>query len=101
MRIFSLDRQNNILMKREYLVIMCAVIEHLYLNEFIFSSRLAKNCRKVSRPPDRTSDGSRGEARGARPPLIFKPNWAEKIFFGDRGPPYLRVWLTVPPSPLI
>ena len=66
-----------------------AVIGHLYLNEFIFSSRLAKNCRKVSRPPDRTSGGSRGGARGARPPPLFldqtEARRAEKILFGDRG----------------
>ena len=77
--------------------IWCAVIGHLYLNEFIFSSRLAKNCRKVSRPPDRTSGGSRGGARGARapPPLIFRPNWGPKgrknTFWrpgsGSGGPP--------------
>ena len=91
MRIFSLGLKNNILIqKREYLVIMCAVKGHLYLNGFIFSSRLAKNCRKVSRPPDRTSGGSRGGARGGRPPALFlnqtEARRAKKIFFGDWVP---------------
>ena len=41
--------------------------------------------------------GCRGGARGARPPLIFRPKWGlkgRKFFFGDRGPqPYLKVWI--------
>ena len=44
--------------------------------------------------------GSRGGARGARPPprLIRRPNWgpkARKKFFLETAPsPYLRVWMT-------
>ena len=61
--------------------------------------------------------GSRGGGRGGAGPLILNPNWGPKgriNFFGDRPPPfskglndraplppYLRVWLTGPPSPLI
>ena len=36
--------------------------------------------------------------------LIFRPNWGPKgpkKIFGDRPPPYLRVWMTAPPPPLI
>ena len=73
-RISSLgpDKQHSYIKKTEHLVIMCALIGHLYLKGFIFSLRLTKNCRKVSRPPDRTSGGSRGGARGARclPPFL-------------------------------
>ena len=31
--------------------------------------------------------------------LLFRPNWGPKvqIFFLDRVPPYLRVWMTGPP----
>ena len=96
---FSLDRQNNILIKREYLVIMCALIGHLYLNEFIFSSSLAKNCWNVSRPPDRTSGGSRGGARSP-PPEGLKKFFLETgvlLISGSRWPPplppYLKVWI--------
>ena len=100
-RIFSLDRQKNILIEREYLVIMCAVMGHLYLNEFIFSSRLAKNCRKVSRPPDRTSGGSRGGARGARPPLFLNQTGPKKYFLETGVPLILGSGWPSPPSPLI
>ena len=38
-------------------------------------------------------------------PLIFRPKWGRKgrkKFFGDRPPPYVRVWMTAPlPHPLI
>ena len=50
-----------------------------------------------TRKKDKTSGGSRGGARGTRPPLIFRPKWR------PGRPPYLRVWLTAappPPSPL-
>ena len=46
--------------------------------------------------------GSRGGARGPGPSLIFRPNWGpkgRKHVFGDRGPPYLRVWMTTPHPP--
>ena len=36
-------------------------------------------------------------------PHIFRPTEArraKKICFGDQAPPYLRVWMTGPPSPL-
>ena len=42
-----------------------------------------------------------GGARGGRPHLFLDQNKArraEKIFSGDPPPPYLRVWMTVPPS---
>ena len=42
-----------------------------------------------------------GGGRGARPPLIFRPNWGpkgRKIFFDTAPlPRYLRVWMTAPP----
>ena len=47
------------------------------------------------------------QRRGSRappPPLFFDQNEAQrakKKFFGDRSPPYLRVWMTpAPPPPL-
>ena len=40
-----------------------------------------------------------GRGRGVRPPFIFRPNWGPKKLFGDRPPPYLRVWMTAPPPP--
>ena len=49
-----------------------------------------------------SSGGSRGEARGARPPLFLDENEAqraEKFFFGGWTPLYLRVWMTAPPLP--
>ena len=50
------------------------------------------------------SGGSRGGARGAHHSLAFRPNWGpkgRKKNFGDRAPPYLRIWMTPPPpSPL-
>ena len=45
-----------------------------------------------------------GRGPGANPPpLIFRPKWdpkGRKNFFWRPGPPYLRVWMTSPPSPL-
>ena len=41
-----------------------------------------------------------GEGPSPRPPLIVdqtEARRAEKIFFGDRAPAYLRVWMTPPP----
>ena len=73
---------------------MCAVIGHLYLNEFIFSSRLAKNCRNVSRPPDRTSGGSRGGARSPPPKgwknFFWRPG--SSLFQGLDDPPPPLIW---------
>ena len=47
-----------------------------------------------------SSGGCRGGARGARAPLIFRPNWGpkgRKKIFEDRSPtPYHRVWVTAP-----
>ena len=52
------------------------------------------------------SGGSRGGAQGARPPspsLCLDQTEArrDKKIFGDRAPPYLRIWMTAPtlPSP--
>ena len=42
-----------------------------------------------------------GRGRGVRPPFIFRPNWGPKKLFGDRPPPYLRVWMTAPTSPYL
>ena len=42
-----------------------------------------------------------GRGRGVRPPFIFRPNWGPKTLFGDRPPPYLRVWMSAPPSPYL
>ena len=45
-----------------------------------------------------SSGGSRGRARVPR--LFLDQTEArkvEKIFFGDRAPPFLRVWMTGPP----
>ena len=44
-----------------------------------------------------SSGGSKWGARGGPPPLlIIRPNWGprgqKKFCFGDRPPPYLRVW---------
>ena len=42
------------------------------------------------------SGGSRGGARGGRPPLFLDQTVAqraEKNLFGDPLPPYLRVWM--------
>ena len=47
------------------------------------------------------SGGSRGGARGARPPLFFDQNEtrrSEKNFLETPPPPYLRIWMTAPPS---
>ena len=59
--------------------------------------------RSVTETAPKISDGSRGGARGPAL-LIFRPNWGpkgRKNFSGDWGsPPYLRVWMTVPPPPL-
>ena len=49
-----------------------------------------------------SSGGFRGGARGAPPPLIFRPNWGpkgRKKLFGWPPPPYFGVWMTVPPPP--
>ena len=46
------------------------------------------------------SGESRGGARGGPPPLFLdqtEARRAEKIWGGDRAPPYLRVWMTAPP----
>ena len=49
------------------------------------------------------SGGSRGRARGPRPPLIFRRKWGPEgrkhFFFLGRPPPppYLKVWMTAPP----
>ena len=47
------------------------------------------------------SGGSRGGARRARGPPLFldqnKARRAEKLLFGGRPPPNLRVWMTAPP----
>ena len=45
------------------------------------------------------SGGSRGGARGARPPPPLFSDQTEKIF-EDRAPPYLRVWMTAPSLPV-
>ena len=42
-----------------------------------------------------TSGGSRGGARGARPPALFLDQ--TKKFFWRPAPLYLRVWMTAPP----
>ena len=52
------------------------------------------------------SGGSRGGARGTRPPpVMFRPNWGprgRKKFFWDRASPCLRIWMTAhPPPPII
>ena len=49
------------------------------------------------------SVGSRRGARGtwASPYFQAEARRAEKIFLGDRPPPYLRVWMTPPPPPTI
>ena len=56
--------------------------------------------KTVTRPILKFSSvGSREGAQGARPSLIFRPNWGlkgRKIFF-ETDPPYLRVWMTPPP----
>ena len=50
------------------------------------------------------SGRSRGGTRGGPgPPLFCHQNEApsaEKIFFRDRAPPFLRIWMTGPPPPL-
>ena len=33
------------------------------------------------------------------PPSPLFLDQSGKFFFGDRAPPYLRVWLTIPPFP--
>ena len=49
------------------------------------------------------SGGSRGGARETHPSLAFRENWGpkgRKKNFGDRTPPYLRIWMTpLPPPP--
>ena len=52
---------------------------------------------------ERSSGGSRGGVRGAAPlpRPIFRPNWGpkgRKNFFLRPVPPYLRVWVTSPPT---
>ena len=56
--------------------------------------------------PMTSSGRSGGEARGAWPPLILRPNWGpkhwQKVFRRPAPlPPYLRVWMTAPNPPLI
>ena len=48
------------------------------------------------------SGGTRGGARGSRPPLCLdqtEARGAEKSFLGDRASPYLRIWMTNPHPP--
>ena len=105
-RIFSLGLKNNIFIhKKESIWSYHVCCDRTFVPKrvhFFFTS-----CKK-------TAGKSRGlliepvaePGEGPPPsPLIFKANWgpkSEKIFFGDRGPPYLRVWMTTSPaSPLI
>ena len=59
--------------------------------------------RKPHRIHLRTINGSMEEARGARPPLIFWPQWGpkgRKKIFLETGPPLsLRLWKTPLPPP--
>ena len=58
-----------------------------------------KRCSHSRQPLSMVDPGER--PGGAVAPLIFGPNWGpkgrKKIFFSDRVPPYLRVWMTAPP----
>ena len=58
-------------------------------------------CLSCSRRLSHPSGRSRGGARGVPGPALFcdqtEARRAEKKFWGDPPPPYLKVWMTVPP----
>ena len=68
----------------------CKILSHM--------ESTLKRCSH-SRQPLSVVDPGEGPGRGPGPPYFWtklRPEGPKKIFFSDRVPPYLRVWMTAP-----